>query len=155
MTDTNETTETTETTETDEDMKPGDDGRFDAEYVTKLRTEAADRRTAAQEAETARQAAEEAVSGLRARLLTAEVVAAATGVLVDPSDLIKLGDPADLVDDNGEPDPDRIKTAAEKLAADRPHLAAKRVTGDVGQGARGGTTPPPVDFGGRLRAAVG
>ena len=88
-------------------------------------------------------------------MLTAEVVAGALGVLVDPSDLIKLGDPADLVDDDGEPSPDKIKAAAQKLATDRPHLAAKRVTGDVGQGARGGTTPPPFTLGDALRDAVG
>jgi hypothetical protein len=151
MTDTSDTTTETDTTpqttETTEEVKPGDDGRFDAAYVESLRSEAADRRTAAK-------AAEDAAEALRGRLLASEVKATTATILVDPGDLLLHTNPADLLDDDGEPDPAKIKTAAEALVTERPHLGAKRVTGDVGQGARGGTTPPVVSFGELLQGAA-
>jgi len=152
MTDT--TTETTETTEGDE-VQPGDDGRYDAEYVQKLRGEAADRRTAAKAAEDALAAAQKTARVTSERLLAAEVRDAARAILADPSDLLLNTEATELVGDDGQPDTDKIKAAAEALVAAKPHLAAKRVTGDVGQGARGATTPPAVTFGDLVRGAVG
>jgi hypothetical protein len=61
-----------------------------------------------------------------AGLLRAEVVADG-----------RLADPAALLDDDGAPDPERIKAAVSALLAGKPHYA-KRISGDVGQGARPG-----------------
>ena len=148
MTDNNDSpTETTTTIETEE-VEPGEEGKFDADYVARLRTEAADRRTAAK-------AAEDTAEALRGRLLASEVKATAASILADPADLLLRTDAADLLDEDGEPDSAAIKTAAEKLVAERPHLGVKRVSGDVGQGARGDATPPPVSFGALLQGAAG
>ena len=42
-----------------------------------------------------------------------------------------------LLDDDGAPDPEKVKAANSELLARRPHYA-KRIGGDVGQGARPG-----------------
>ncbi len=48
----------------------------------------------------------------------------------------------------------KVRAAAEKLAADKPGLAKRRVAGDVGQGPRGQPTPPVVDLAEVLRGVV-
>lgn len=52
---------------------------------------------------------------------------------------------ASWLDDDGAPDPEKVKAAISELLARRPHYA-KRIGGDVGQGAR----PGPAE-----RGAVG
>jgi len=93
---------------------------FDREYVQKLRDEAAGHRVKAKRAE-----------ALSAALVTAQ--AAATGRMADPTDL-----PYDeeMLDDDGLPDVGKVTAAVEEMLKRKPHLAARRPRGDVGQGAR-------------------
>jgi hypothetical protein len=73
---------------------------------------------------------------LAAHLVTAE--AALTGKLADPTDLPFTEDLLDddgLVDD-GLVDDTKVQAAVDDLIKRKPHLAARRPTGDVGQGAR-------------------
>jgi hypothetical protein len=110
--------ETTDPTEPEPgDVSPtGDtDGRFDAAYVIMLRAENAQRRTKAKVAETAREAAEAQLKAARERLLGLEVASATAGVLADPSDLLAHVAASDLIDENGNPDPEGIREAADSL----------------------------------------
>ena len=97
---------------------------FDREYVQKLRDEAARHRVKAKRAD-----------ALAASLVTAQ--AALTGKLADPTDL-----PFDeaLLDEDGYVDESKVQAAVDELVKRKPHLAARRPRGDVGQGAR-----PEVD----------
>lgn len=111
---------------------PEDDAEqtFTAEYVRKLREEAAAQR----------------VKAKRADDLSREVFrlrVAATGRLADPTDLPY--DEALLEDEEA------LSAAIDDLLAARPHYAARRATGDVGQGAVGGAGHN-VDLAGILRS---
>ena len=109
--------------------EPGDDGHdggddqesFGREYVHELREKAAAARVKAKRGD----AAED-------RLRAAIITATTSSLLADPTDLPWT---ADLADDDGWPDPDKIETAARELVEAKPHLG--RVGGDVGQGQRG------------------
>ena len=59
--------------------------------------------------------------------------AAATGKLADATD---LPSDDDLVDKDGLVDEDEVRAADDELVERTPHLAARRPTDDVGQGAR-------------------
>jgi hypothetical protein len=59
------------------------------------------------------------------------------GRLADPSDLLDGAAHGVLLDDDGAPDPEKLKAAISELLARRPRYA-KRIGGDVGQGARPG-----------------
>lgn len=116
---TDETTETTETpvveTPDVEQTPQADEPKtFDADYVAKLRKEAADNRVKAKR-----------VDELEREVWTLK--AAALGKLADPTDL------------PFEPGAD-VAEAVDRLLAAKPHLAARRVSGDVGQGNRGPAT---------------
>ncbi|WP_367582287.1 hypothetical protein [Tsukamurella tyrosinosolvens] len=100
---------------------------FDAEYVGKLRDEAAKYRTRAKDRDT-----------LAQRLHAALV--AADGRLQDPSDLAFA---------EAHLDGTALQDAITDLVARKPHLAARKVAGDVGQGSRNGTST--VDLLGMLR----
>ena len=63
------------------------------------------------------------------------------GRLADPSDLLDGAAHGILLDDDGAPDPEKVKAANSELLARRPHYA-KRIGGDVGQGARPGPADP-------------
>lgn len=77
---------------------------------------------------------------LAERLHTALVTA--TGRLADPTDL--------PFDEAHLDDPDALHAAVDELLTRKPHLASRRPTGDIGQGARpAGET---VDLAGILRA---
>ena len=107
---------------------------FPREYVERLRREAAGHRDRAKQADE-----------LRAALWTARV--AATGRLADPTDLV-------MPDDADPLDPEQVDAAVDELLATKPHLASRRPTGDVGQGATpvsGGS----VDLAGLLRSRAG
>lgn len=102
---------------------------FPRAYVEKLRQENGKFRQRAQRADE-----------LAHRLHTSLV--AATGRLADPTDLEYADDHLD--------DPEALTAAVEALVAAKPHLAARRPRGDVGQGATaGGGT---VDLAAMLRA---
>ncbi len=116
------TEETTEGEETEEST-------FPLSYVQELRQESAKHRTRAQRAD-----------DLAARLHTALV--SATGRLADPSDL--------PFEESHVDDAEALTAAIDDLLTRKPHLASRRVTGDVGQGAsKSGET---VDLAGMLRA---
>lgn len=100
---------------------------FDREYVQKLRDEAAGHRVKAKRTD-----------ALNARLATAQ--AALTGKLADPTDLSFT---AELLDDDGLVDEGLVRQAVEDLVKRKPHLAARRPAGNVGQGAR----PEPQEDG--------
>ncbi len=98
---------------------------FPAEYVRELREENAKSRARAKRAD-----------ALAARLVTS--LAAGTGRLADPSDLPNSDE---LLDEDGMPDRDKVLAAVDELLTRKPHLAATRPVGDVGQGARGEAAP--------------
>ena len=89
------------------------DKTFPREYVEKLRKEAADYRTRAKDRD-----------DLAHRLHDALV--AATGRLADPSDL--------AFDEQHLDDAEALQDAIDTLLAAKPHLASRRVHGDIGQG---------------------
>ena len=107
---------------------PDDAETFPREYVVKLRDEAAKYRQRASDRD-----------ALAERLHAALV--AATGRLADPTDL--------SFDEGHLTDPDALTTALDELLTRKPHLASRRVVGDVGQGATQGDIA--VDLAGMLR----
>lgn len=102
---------------------------FPREYVEKLRQENGHYRQRAQRAD-----------DLARRLHHALV--RTDGRLADPTDL-------DFSDDHLDDDGEALSTAITDLLARKPHLAARRPVGDIGQGAT--TTSADVDLLGILR----
>lgn len=128
------TTETTENPavepeQNQSEQETAEPETFPREYVEKLRKENAGYRDRAKDRDT-----------LASRLHTALV--AATGRLADPTDL--QFDAAHL------DDAEALTTALDDLLAAKPHLATRRVSGNVGQGAAEGAQS--VDLAGILRA---
>lgn len=113
-------------TEDDQDV-PGD--TFPRSYVEELREENAKYRQRAQRAD-----------DLAARLHTSLV--SATGRLQDASDLEFAQEHLD--------DPEALTEALDDLLAKKPHLASRKPTGNVGQGASG--SHGTVDLAGLLRS---
>lgn len=105
---------------------------FPREYVEKLRRESARYRDRARSAD---------VLGQR---LHTELVRA-TGRLADPSDL--------AFDATHLDDPDALAAAIDDLLDRKPHLASRRPTGEIGQGAT--ASAPNVDLAGLLRKRAG
>lgn len=99
---------------------PDEPETFDRDYVQKLRDEAAGHRVKAKRAD-----------ALAAALVTAQ--AALTGKLADATDLPYS---EDLLDEDGFVDEAKVTAAVDDLIKRKPHLAARRPTGNVGQGAR-------------------
>ena len=148
-----ETTET-ETPFKDQDLKPETDAvdgqereqqddtdTFDRAYVEKLRSEAAEGRTARKDAEATLERVQTAYRDLA-------VSSAVAGVLVDPSDLSWSDD---YLDSDGLVDAEKVQQAATALLEQKPHLG--RVVGDVGQGFKG-EQAKTVDLAGMLRAGA-
>lgn len=108
-----------------------DSTTFPREYVQKLRKEAADNRAKAKDRD-----------DLARRLHTA--LAAATGRLADPTDL--PFDEAHLTD------ADAMGAAIEALLNAKPHLASRKPSGNVGQGAA--PDKATVSLAGLLRAGA-
>lgn len=108
-------TPTTDTEDTDEDQGDDDEGdTFPRAYVERLRRESAGYRERANNADT------------YAQRLHTELVRA-TGKLADPTDI--------PFDESHLDDPDALAAAVDDLLARKPHLASRRPTGDIGQGA--------------------
>ena len=102
---------------------------FDRDYVERLRRENGRYRQRAQRADD------------YAQRLHVEIVRA-TGRLADPSDL--------QLDEAHLDDPDALNAAVDELLTRKPHLASRRPTGEIGQGA----SPPAassVDLAALLR----
>lgn len=127
--DTTEETTTQDTTTTD---PPEDGDTFPRSYVQELRDENARYRQRAGAADT-----------LAAALWTANVTA--SGRLADPSDLA-MPEGADPLD------AEALTAAVEDLLARKPHLASRRPSGDVGQGAS--AQADSVNLAGILRAGA-
>jgi len=124
-----EDVETTEpVAEVEESTEPE---TFPAEYVAKLRDEAAKYRTRAKRTDE-----------LAGRLHTALV--AATGRLADPTDL--------QFDEAHLDDAEALTSAVDALLAVKPHLASRTPRGDVGQGAS--DSGANVSLAGLLRAGA-
>ena len=107
---------------------------FDADYVAKLRNEAAEHRVKAKRSD-----------DLARQLVRA--LAKADGRLIDADDLAY--DSAYL-DDDGLVDVDKVTAAIDTLVERKPHLAAQRPTSTLPQGAR--PEPNRVDLHGILRS---
>jgi hypothetical protein len=95
---------------------------FDEAYVAKLRDENSKHRRDKK--------------ALVDRLLDSTVASAATD-LADPADLLVYVNRADLLGEDGLPDPDLIAAAQEALLARKPHLRSRQARGDIDQGGRG------------------
>ncbi|TLP75514.1 hypothetical protein [Nesterenkonia sphaerica] len=135
-----QTTETTEEQdlghsvppEPEQEQEQAEEDTFPREYVQKLRDENAKFRQRAQRSDE-----------LAHRLHTALV--AADGRLADPTDL-------EFTEEHLE-DAESLSEAIGELLRSKPHLAARRPRGDVGQGASGGSGGN-VDLAGLLRAGA-
>lgn len=125
--DTLETPEAEEGTDTTED-EPANGDTFSRAYVEKLRRQAEGLRSRAQDAEAR-------AEDLSQRLHTALV--AATGRLQDAGDLAYS--PEHLESD------ETLTASIDALLSERPHLKARRITGDAGLGVKG-TDAPQSDF---------
>lgn len=102
------------------------------------------------DAEQIRRDAEQAATAkANARIVRAELRAAAAGKLADPSDVAVFLDPAEFeVDEHGEIDPDEVNDAIADLLARKPHLAAgggRRFQGGGDGGAGRGSKPKSLD----------
>jgi hypothetical protein len=134
---TDETGQTEENADTDENAAETDDGQtFPAEYVQKLRKESAGYRDRAK-------AAEAGLDATQRELFNARV--AATGKLADAEDLPY---DAELLADE-----DKLIAAIDELIKRKPHLAARKVSGSVGQGVTG-KREEPFSLLGRLQQSV-
>lgn len=103
---------------------------FPRDYVEKLRDESARYRQRAGKAD-----------DLARRVHRLQVEA--TGLLADPDDLEFNADHLD--------DPDALTAAIDDLLARKPHLASRRIVGDVGQGV---TDNAPTDLAAIMRRAA-
>jgi hypothetical protein len=115
-----------------------DSDTFPRAYVEELRTENKDLRTKAKDVDKYREAA----------MLAARRLATA-GILHSPDDL-PISD--EFWAEDGLPDYEKIRKAAEELASERPYLA--RARGSVGQGARPEPSPE-FSLAAALRKAAG
>lgn len=98
----------------------------------------------------AREAEARATAKANQRILSAEVRAAATGKLSDPTDALTFVDLSDFdVDEDGSVDQDAIAEAIADLLRRKPYLAAqggpKTPQADPSQGAGGGATATTAD----------
>ena len=97
-------------------------------------------------------AATEELTGKLDNLSRAYIEKLAGSSLVDPSDLWRYGtEPADMLDENGLPDAERVTAAADSITSERPHLAVTRSPKpDPSQGShytpRAGSADPFADF---------
>ena len=96
------------------------EGTFDPAYIAQLRQEAAQGRVKAKRADAlARQAT--------------KAIAASDGRLIDPDD---LAFDEQFLDEEGLVDADRVRVAIDSLVERKPHLAARRPSSSITQGAQ-------------------
>ena len=127
MTDENPTTEDAaeSVTETPEALRNSEspdqsEGTFDPAYIAQLRQEAAQGRVKAKRADAlARQAT--------------KAITASDGRLIDPDD---LAFDEQFLDEEGLVDSDRVRAAIDALVERKPHLAARRPSSSLTQGAQ-------------------
>lgn len=126
--------------------------RLKAERAARVAAEAKlNEATPADDAERiAREAESRAIAKANTRILSAEVRAAATGKLSDPSDALTFIDLSQFdVDDDGNVDQDEIAEAIADLLTKKPYLAAqggpKTPKADPSQGAGGKGTATAAD----------
>lgn len=95
-----------------------------------------------------REAAEAATAKANARIVRAEIKAAAAGKLADPADALRFLDIDQFeVDEDGEVDTEEVTEAITGLIKNKPYLAAqggKRFQGSGDGGARKGGTPKQI-----------
>lgn len=109
-------------------------------------------------AEARKSATNEVLAKANARIVNAEIRAAAAGKLANPSAATKFLDASDFqVDDDGDVDRNAIDKAIDRLLKDEPYLAvpaSNRATGSADGGARG-TSAASTDMNALLRRAAG
>lgn len=115
--------------QTDNEEPTEEQDTFPRDYVEKLRDENAKYRQRAQQ-----------VDEYAERLHTA--LTAASGRLQDPSDL--------PFDQSHLDDPEALETAIQELLANKPHLASRKPSGNIGQGVT--KTTDTIDLAGLLRS---
>lgn len=106
--------------------------------------------------EASKEARQQVMSEVNARILKAELRAAAAGKLADPEDAIRLLDLDEFkVTDDGEVDAGAISKAIDSLLKEKPYLAGtKKPSGDADGGKKSSTDKPEVKPGiDRMRAA--
>lgn len=97
----------------------------------------------------------EALSVSNARILRAEVKAAAGGVLQDPNDAVRMLDLDDFeVDEDGEVDAKAIEAAVIRLAKDKPYLAVGAKPSALPGGGAKPSTGQPNNMDDVIRAAA-
>lgn len=97
----------------------------------------------------------EALSVSNARILRAEVKAAAGGVLQDPNDAVRLLDLDEFeVDEDGEVDAKAIEAAVSRLAKDKPYLAVGAKPSALPGGGATPSTGPTQNMDDVIRAAA-
>lgn len=139
-----------QSTDGQEDQSGTDDGTegqddeengstFSRTYVEKLRRESQGYRERAKLGDTA-----------LSRLTESTMKEATNPILIDPSDL--KYDEESMSDDEGFPDPEKIKDAATALVEKKPHLG-KRPKGNIGQGTR--SSEDGFNLAGILRSRAG
>lgn len=123
--------------EDETEVEQGDDTEAD-ETGRKGNAEAARWRVKFRDAE-----ATNAVLSARVEALqTAEAhrLAEGPGRLVDGTDVLRGATLADLLDDDGNIDPEAVSEAVQALVESKPHLQSPKFAGDAGQGSRGTST---------------
>lgn len=140
------TTQQPENTEvqTPETLETSEPKTYDEKYVQELRKENAARRTALEAQR------EESGNIIRDLIIERETRA----LLADPNDLLLNNPDADIYDEDGRPDPDKIVAQAQALTRNKPHLAARAFGGDIGFGPRGKEVTQTRDFATMLRDAA-
>lgn len=119
-------------------MQPdGTNDVFPRHYVEELRKESAGYRDRAKQAEDRAEAL--------AKRLHRELVKAAD----------RLENPDDLPYDAGHlDDPEKLSVAIDSLLSDRPYFAKRKVTGDAGQGPRGGAASGEPNWAGLFQPGL-
>ncbi|MGI9079742.1 MAG: hypothetical protein ACR2GF_02790 [Acidimicrobiales bacterium] len=116
--------------------------------------EAARYRRRLRDAEAERDTATAALDLARRQLVERAASEVTSARLGDPSDLWRAGaELADLVDEAGAADSEKVAATTARVIAEHPTWRAYSFP-DLGQGARGPTSPGPVDLAAILRASA-
>lgn len=102
---------------------------FAQKMIKELRTEAATNRTALQEMTVERDTAKTAIIDVHRR----DALAGLDKVLADPADLGRFANLDELVDEAGNPDPEKYSAAAKSLIEKSPHLGSPRPSSSGGE----------------------